>query len=460
MSIQREKERPDKLTNSNLSSPSSSSGDESSEAQTNLQDVLVTVRIQRPPKPKNVKRVRFNNLVEVRFIPRVNKHNWHRYQRGRDFKDDRKKYRYKDQENAVDEFKGEEKDYNQDVAIETVYKFNQIQDEKDSYQDRKQFPGRSGGSAEEMSSICDDITRNVKLSDDQPDTQHNNIEVNVTDKLGNDCHGRNNLSEINIQVNYSTTRQVFTPPKIVVGENYRGTALKPAFPRLLVNRCRTYPGSRQMWKQPFQDFNVKPINHLCKQAQSFISKDAEPFLTECDDQNGVQTGDRAVSETQTTPTQTMIPFFKPQDHASFNLTELNYKSPNNFYPESSQVKRLNSNLAAANDSDKCIFRNPLKDNSYCRMYLPQLHRKEGDIYRLNENILRRNPKYTKGIADGRPYLFPQPPMAFPKHGKFDKLNNLHQTPMKSLSGSNQKVESVLQFRYSTRDLKLVKGKEL
>lgn len=461
MSPGREKECSHGFSEPNLSSPNTSSSDDSTETP-NLQNVLVTVRIQRPPKPtKNVKRVRFNSLVEVRFIPRVSKHDWRKYYCGRDFRDDRKKkYQPEDPENSLAMFKGEQEDFNQDVAIETVYKFNQVENEKDSSQDIENCACKNEENTRELRGILKgERTRNERLSTrDNTDSKHDEIEVNVTDKLGDDADDRDDLSEISIQVSYGNARQVFTPPKVVVGENYRGSYLKPAFPRLPPNssRCRTCRTSKQ-WKQSFQDLNIMPVTHLCKQAPS-LCKEADTFLSECDEHNGVQSRESAVNDVQTTTIQPLIPLQKPQENP-LNLSDINFKSHRNCNSESSQIARLNANLSGLNESEKCVLNDPLRNDSCCRLYLPQLQRKGEDIHRLNEAILRRNPKYTKGITESKHCLWPRPPVALPKYGKFGKLNSRH-SPQVKLSEPSQKPVSVLQFRYSTRNVQLVKGKQL
>ena len=448
------------LRGANYCSSVNSSSDESTEGQ-NLQSVLVTVRIQRKPKPKNVKRVRFNSLVEVRFIPKVKRQDGPKCFQGKECKDDKKKRKNRkgEQEDAKAIVKGAQVNSKEVVTMETKDNLCLENKIKESSDGKKNFATEKDEDTKRIKDINNITTTTSECKNsDTADVQSKEIEVKVTDELGAEQDEREELSEISIKVSYATTRQVFTPPKVVVGENYTGLALKPAFPRVSASRT-SYRSYRQTMKQSkLQDLNILSLDNLNKHATS-LCKEADTFLTECDEHNGEQSCESTASDSQTPTIQPLIPIHKDQEGYT-NMSDRGYtcqsQSPLRAYNQhdSASITKLYTNLTMLNK--KGVAYSPLKSDSYCRLYLPQLQRKCEEINRLNDAILRRNPKYTRGITETNRYFRPRTTVPMPKYGKFGKLNRLHSPTVKLSEHNTVTPKSVLKYRYSSESVQLTK----
>lgn len=360
---------------------SSSAEQQSSEVQNQLQGVLVTVKIQDPEKDIKEKRVRFNSLVEVRFIPKV----------------------------------------------KTKKEKNKEEKEKRKAEDRVNCDGSCEGK-ENVATGDENDTKNEAKNTHESSTEKKKIKDKTNVKVNPESHNCGESTNV-------VAREGFFLPKVTIGHEYEGEVLrttkvttKPQ-PRNSINRLM-----RRVSKESrINDLSAKAVVHLERQATEFC-KEAERLFEESASQDGGHSSPSRrenVNETQTT-----LPSESNKDQELINPVLQRCKSFPDFsrrtsLPTSSMTvqekgtensqKKLSTSLPYINMIPTLTGKTPetYQKDSYTKLYLPQLQRKAEEIKRLNDTVLRKKPKYSPDRSPSSPSDSTSP-IGFNGDKNFDK----------------------------------------
>ena len=252
-------------------------------SQSSLQTVLVTVSIEKPAA-KNFKRVRFNSLVEVKFIPRRKKEK------------KRKKSEAEDREKIV---------FVEDTTVKTDKKNHEIQaSEKDvdDFKGEVNFSEQWVPTTTETSSgikvgdSCNEkATQKSEVNVEKVSNSDKEIETNATAKsaLNQTTNVENETDRDQARVNGGaaksrlTARKSYATNKITLGGDYIGNAMRlspSTFPVTPPIQFCEFP-ARNTKRQNFQEFgSASAVWRLEKQAAMFC-KEAEALIDQVTEKN-------------------------------------------------------------------------------------------------------------------------------------------------------------------------------
>lgn len=344
-------------------SSSGSDKESLSEVQNQLQGVLVSVKVQEPDKvASNEKRVRFNSLVEVRFIPKV------KAKKDKN-KDDKEKRKTEEKGNCdfVPEGKENVAIGNQDEPRNDT----KTESRNDSFTDKKKLKEKT----------------TVKTNPESTETGEN-----------------------------TAVKEGFYLPKVTIGQEYEGdvtrttkVTAKPQ-PRNAIRLLKRGSKDSRM-----HDLNAKAVVHLERQASEYY-READRLFEETvsphDKKEGSSSPQKCENQSET---------ISPQNQNFVNSALQRCKSVPDFYRRTSlpemkrseqnsdgSHKKLSTSLPYINMIPTLTGKLPETNqkDSYTKLYLPQLQRKAEEIKRLNDTVLRKKPKYS---PDRSPTFVPNDP---------------------------------------------------
>lgn len=364
---------------SNDSSVSSGSEDSSSEVQSQLQSVLVRVKIQEPSKQTYEKRVRFNSLVEVRFIPKV-----------------------KSKKNS-------DKNKNEKEKTEPQTE-SAIENEMDVAN------GNDTNILEEKNKERSDPEKNTTNEDCK--TENKNKNAKSVGKSTSSATKSFDGGEIHVSV---IAREGLCLPKVTIGQEYEGAQMRTSKtvpklqPRNSIHRHQSRRGNNE---SRINSLSAKAVIHLERQAMEFYEQ-ANAMLfgqEEKKDLENQEGGSPPQSSTRSKSSSDNLREYQDREsnrlyrskslpefrRSSLQLVDLKEaKEIGEVRPMTEQTSSRNENMKKLSTSLPYInigpnvtgkARQDSKD-SYTKLYLPQLHRRSEEIKRMNETVLRKKPKY-------------------------------------------------------------------
>ncbi|EDO49833.1 predicted protein [Nematostella vectensis] len=408
------------------SSPASS---EDSDVQAQLQSVLVTVKIQEHGKQNMEKRVRFNSLVEVRFIPKVRS----KKRQNKNKEDEEKK-----KENTESDGDGEKTEHDENKEGEKVE--------------------------------CEECCRKKKEQQEAKE----NVETVVTTTNGKaqpsastSASKHKVFPSAEVKVNI-IQRQDYNTPKVTIGDNYEGSVLrtnkqvKPSIQHKVAShrglhyrRCKE---ARMRGLLGSQTTHLSEWQGICKEADTLLSeyRGIENHENEEKTQEDLQ---NCQDETRKNPTiaKKNIELTELKLYKSLGLPELasgilerktSPVAPTMVKEPQESPQKLSTSLpyiqmpgvTGKNRNDTATR------DSYAKLYLPQLQRREEDIKRLNETVLRKKAKYS---AEKHQSQMPASPIS--------PTNNGSTVTEKNVSPSGATSQSILRYSYGLDIARFLNG---
>ncbi|KAL9971172.1 hypothetical protein ACROYT_G023663 [Oculina patagonica] len=252
-------------------------------SQSSLQTVLVTFRIDKP-SAKHIKRVRFNSLVEVKFIPRRKKEKKRKSRLEDEDKEDKscadnatEKTNHKD--NPTDS-NGKETDIKGEVSVceQWVAKAT----------DKVPVTGQEGSCPDkdpqkfeaEVENVLDKPSSNPALK-----AETNGTATSLIQEPTNEASDPAKVFA-GVLKSRRTVRESYTTNKITLGEDYIGNAMRltPAtFSITPAIQFNEFP-ARNAKRQSVHEFGTKAVWRLEKQAVKFC-QEAEALITQVTEKN-------------------------------------------------------------------------------------------------------------------------------------------------------------------------------
>ena len=244
-------------------------------SQSFLRTVLITLRIEKP-SAKHIKRVRFNSLVEVKFIPRRRKK-----ERGKnkiDVEEDREEKLYVEGTRA-DHTSEQENDKENNVVFKGTVKVS----------DRWVFTATETSSEIQTGNsilLCNPV-QDSEGNDEEPTNKSSTsaIESDADIAKNGGNHTADEKSDTprthpEVVKSQTTVRKSYITSKITLGSDYIGNALRlspTTFPVSPPIQFSEFP-ARNARKQKFHDLGPKAVWRLEKQAAKFC-QEAEALIS-------------------------------------------------------------------------------------------------------------------------------------------------------------------------------------
>ena len=245
-------------------------------SQSSLRTVLITLRIEKS-SAKHIKRVRFNSLVEVRFIPRRRKKE--RRKNKIDVEEDKEEKLYVEGTRA-DHTSEQENDKENNVVFKGAVK---VSDKWVSTATETSSEIQTGNSR----LLCNPV-QDSEGNDEEPtnksSTSATESDAEIAKNGGN--HTTDEKSDTpathpEVVKSRTTVRKSYITSKITLGRDYIGDALRlspTTFPVSLPIQFSEFP-ARNARKQKFHDLGPKAVwrlekqaAKLCQEAEALISK--------------------------------------------------------------------------------------------------------------------------------------------------------------------------------------------
>lgn len=374
---------------SNDSPVSSGSEDSSSssEVQNHLQSVLVRVKIQERSKQPYEKKVRFNSLVEVRFIPKV------------------KSKKHSDKNKEAEKDKTEP--HNESAEVE---------------KGKDVANGNDANLLEEKNKERNASEKNTTNEACKTETKSKNAKNLATSSATKSFDG----GEIHVNV---VAREGLCLPKVTIGQEYEGAQVRTskAVPILQPrNSIHRHQRRGNFNESRINSLSAKAVIHLERQATEFY-KQANTMLFGQEERKDLENQENFSSQSTTRRKCSADNLGEFQDgernrlYRSKSLPEFRRSSLQLVDPKEAKdgeevrpmteatrnkenmSTKLSTSLPYINITPNVTgkTRRDSKD-SYTKLYLPQLHRRSEEIKRLNETVLKKKPKYSSDKQPSSP----------------------------------------------------------